>query len=33
MAIALSGLFSVVLGVYPTSLLIAAQLGANPFGP
>src|SRR5437899_4598471 len=33
MAIALSGVFSVILGLYPTSLLIAAQLGANPFGP
>ena len=33
MAIALSGVFSVILGVYPTSLLIAAQLGVNPFGP
>ena len=33
MAITLSGVFSVILGLYPTSLLIAAQLGANPFGP
>jgi NADH-quinone oxidoreductase subunit N len=31
--IALSGVLSVALGVYPTSLLIAAQLGATPFGP
>jgi len=31
-AIALSGVLSVVLGLYPTSLLLAAQLGANPFG-
>ena len=33
MAIVLSGAFSVVLGLYPTSLLLAAQLGAVPFGP
>ncbi len=32
-AIALSGVLSVALGVYPTSLLIAAQIGAGPFGP
>ena len=32
--IALSGVASVVLGVYPTTLLIAGQLGANPIsGP
>jgi hypothetical protein len=29
----LSGVLSVALGVYPTSLLIAAQLGVSPFGP
>jgi NADH-quinone oxidoreductase subunit N len=33
LAIALSGVFSVVLGLYPTSLLLAAQLGAVSFGP
>src|SRR5437899_7736834 len=32
-AIALSGVLSVVLGLYPTSLLIAAQLGAGPLSP
>jgi NADH-quinone oxidoreductase subunit N len=32
-AIALSGVFSLVLGLYPTSLLLAAQIGAGPFGP
>jgi len=32
-AIALSGVLSVVLGLYPTSLLIAAQLGAGPYSP
>jgi NADH:ubiquinone oxidoreductase subunit 2 (subunit N) len=32
--IALSGLASVALGIYPTTLLIAGQLGANPIsGP
>ncbi len=29
-AIALSGLASIALGIYPTTLLIAGQLGANP---
>jgi NADH-quinone oxidoreductase subunit N len=33
MAIVLSGAFSIVLGLYPTSLLLAAQLGAVSFGP
>jgi hypothetical protein len=33
MAIVVSGAFSIVLGLYPTSLLLAAQLGAVPFGP
>ena len=33
MAIVVSGAFSLVLGLYPTSLLLAAQLGAVPFGP
>ena len=33
MAIWLSGVFSLILGIYPTTLLIAAQLGSNPFGP
>ena len=33
LAIVVSGAFSVVLGLYPTSLLLAAQLGAVPFGP
>ncbi len=33
-AIALSGVLSLVLGIYPTSLLLAAQIGAGPFfGP
>ncbi len=33
-AIALSGVLSLVLGLYPTSLLLAAQVGAGPFfGP
>ncbi|HEY0831139.1 MAG TPA: NADH-quinone oxidoreductase subunit N [Candidatus Dormibacteraeota bacterium] len=32
-AIVLSGLASVVLGLYPTTLLIAGQLGANPINP
>ncbi|HSS94596.1 MAG TPA: NADH-quinone oxidoreductase subunit N [Candidatus Dormibacteraeota bacterium] len=32
-AIALSGVLSVALGLYPTSLLLASQIGANPFGP
>jgi NADH-quinone oxidoreductase subunit N len=32
-AIALSGLASVVLGLYPTTLFIAGQLGANPIVP
>src|SRR5207245_5482594 len=32
-AIALSGVLSVVLGLYPTSLLIAAQLGADHLSP
>ncbi|HKV88488.1 MAG TPA: proton-conducting transporter membrane subunit, partial [Candidatus Dormibacteraeota bacterium] len=29
----LSGLASVLLGLYPTTLLIAGQLGANPIAP
>jgi len=33
LAIVLSGVAAVGLGLYPTSLLIAAQLGAVPFGP
>jgi hypothetical protein len=35
MAIALSGVLSLVLGLYPTKLLIAGQLGIplNVFGP
>src|SRR5919201_982871 len=32
-AIVLSGVASVVLGLYPTALLIAGQLGANPIAP
>ena len=32
-AIVLSGVASVVLGLYPTTLLIAGQLGANPINP
>src|SRR5437868_4404745 len=32
-AIVLSGIASVVLGLYPTTLLIAGQLGANPINP
>jgi NADH-quinone oxidoreductase subunit N len=33
-AIAISGAFSVLLGLYPTTLLIAGQLGSVPiFGP
>jgi len=32
-AIVLSGLASLVLGIYPTTLLIAGQLGANPINP
>jgi NADH-quinone oxidoreductase subunit N len=31
-AIVLAGVASLVLGIYPTSLLIAGQLGANPIG-
>jgi NADH-quinone oxidoreductase subunit N len=31
-AIVLSGLASIALGLYPTTLLIAGQLGANPIG-
>jgi hypothetical protein len=29
-AIVLSGIASLVLGLYPTTLLIAAQIGASP---
>ena len=32
-AIVISGVASLVLGIYPTTLLIAGQLGANPIGP
>jgi NADH-quinone oxidoreductase subunit N len=32
LAIVLSGVLSVVLGLYPTTLLIAAQFGALPYG-
>ena len=32
-AIVLSGVASVVLGLYPTALLIAGQIGANPISP
>ena len=32
-AIVLSGVASVLLGLYPTTLLIAGQLGANPINP
>ena len=32
-AIWISGIASVALGLYPTSLLLAGQLGAGPFGP
>ena len=32
-AIVLSGVASLVLGIYPTALLIAGQLGANPISP
>src|SRR5712691_6195763 len=32
LAIALSGVVSVVLGLYPTTLLVAAQFGALPYG-
>src|SRR6266852_4736607 len=32
LAIALSGVLSVVLGLYPTTLLVAAQFGALPYG-
>jgi hypothetical protein len=31
-AIVLSGVASIALGLYPTALLIAGQLGANPIG-
>ena len=31
-AIALSGVASLALGIYPTTVLIAGQLGANPIG-
>jgi NADH:ubiquinone oxidoreductase subunit 2 (subunit N) len=30
--VVLSGVASLALGIYPTSLLIAGQLGANPIG-
>jgi NADH-quinone oxidoreductase subunit N len=33
LAIVLSGAASVVLGLYPTALLIAGQIGANPISP
>jgi NADH-quinone oxidoreductase subunit N len=33
LAIGLSGVASVVLGLYPTTLFIAGQLGAGPLGP
>ena len=33
LAIVLSGVASIVLGVYPTALLIAGQIGANPISP
>jgi hypothetical protein len=32
LAITLSGVLSVVLGLYPTTLLVAAQFGALPYG-
>jgi len=31
-AIVISGAASLLLGIYPTALLIAGQLGANPIG-
>jgi len=30
-AIALSGVLSVLLGLYPTTLLVVGQIGVNPF--
>jgi hypothetical protein len=31
--VVLSGAASIVLGLYPTTLLIVGQLGANPINP